>query len=66
MQSRVTMAASCCSDQPDGFERGVLNVLGTTTSNVQVLSGGTENVLSGGVISGVFHTGTVDHGTLNI
>ena len=46
---------------------GTLNVLGTTTSVVTVLSGGTETVSSGGLISGTPFSGThIAGGTVNL
>src|SRR5262249_9567777 len=46
---------------------GMLNVLGTITSNVTVFSGGVENVSSGGVVTGVPNSGTaVSGGTVNV
>ena len=46
---------------------GNLNVAGTTTSNVTILSGGTETISSGGVASGVAGSGTsVAGGTLDV
>ncbi|MBR1343970.1 hypothetical protein JQ573_31265 [Bradyrhizobium sp. AUGA SZCCT0105] len=46
---------------------GTFNVSGTVLSNVAVYDGGVENVLSGGVVTGVTGSGTgVSGGTVNV
>ncbi|MHC2467869.1 hypothetical protein [Bradyrhizobium embrapense] len=46
---------------------GTFNVSGTVLSNVAVYAGGVENVLSGGVVTGVTGSGTgVSGGTVNV
>ncbi|WP_375787265.1 hypothetical protein ACE10Z_06865 [Bradyrhizobium sp. Pha-3] len=46
---------------------GTFNVSGTVLSNVAVYGGGVENVLSGGVVTGVTGSGTgVSGGTVNV
>ncbi|TWC06727.1 autotransporter passenger strand-loop-strand repeat protein [Bradyrhizobium macuxiense] len=46
---------------------GIFNVGGTVLSNVAVLAGGVENVLSGGVVTGVTGSGTgISGGTVNV
>ena len=46
---------------------GIFNVGGTVLSNVAVFAGGVENVLSGGVVTGVTGSGTgISGGTVNV
>ncbi|MCP3416203.1 hypothetical protein NLM16_19090 [Bradyrhizobium brasilense] len=46
---------------------GTFNVAGTVLSNVSVNSGGVENILSGGVVTGVTSSGTgISGGTVNV
>ncbi|WP_342711237.1 AIDA repeat-containing protein [Bradyrhizobium sp. B124] len=63
----LNVSSGATADHISVSSGGLFNVGGTVLSNVAVLAGGIENVLSGGVVTGVTSSGTgISGGTVNV
>ncbi|SEC02388.1 hypothetical protein [Bradyrhizobium erythrophlei] len=63
----LNVSSGATADNISVSSGGIFNVGGTVLSNVSVFAGGIENVLSGGVVTGVTGSGTgISGGTVNV
>ena len=63
----LNVSSGATADHISVSSGGIFNVGGTVLSNVSVFAGGIENVLSGGVVTGVTGSGTgISGGTVNV